>query len=936
MSNLIYVLSCRFRLFKGILFKPLFCSLCLLLLLSPAAAFAQPGVVVDSAAHANNPKPPTVEQIKGVEMLNIAAPSAGGVSHNKLLQLNVNERGLILNNLTVGDYSPDVKSVLVGQNIGPNTNLGNSYARIILNEVTGTTPSQLKGYTEIYGRTADYILANPNGIVASGAGFINVNRLTMITGKPHMENGEIRSFTLSPVGIIKIENGGEHQFGLHIGASKAELVANMIKIAGSIYALGALELKTGDDTFDYKTGEVTSKPGSRVEVAVDSIALGGMYAGSIRIHASQTGMGVNIGSDMLADTSDIEITADGNIAYKDAAAAGNIRIASANNDVKQTEGFTFAVNKTEIKAGGNIILDGDSVISQNVILISGKDIVQNRGFIFADKASLTSGKDITLQGDYVYAKKVNINAGADFVLDGALVGADDTVAISGTNIIQKQGAIQSVNLLLNAGNNINLAGDYVYAMMLEATAAGNIRNETHVHADSLLAANAGGNIINIGKFTSGEKSSIRAANVDNYGQFFSIGSLDFNVARDFTNYRDSAVLSGGHINFAVGRNLVNYRAEIYAGGHIFFKGQEGYLATLSDQEKVFSISGNLAVLYDNPYVTDQGLHSANSGSQQQGGGSSSGNGGGGTGNTDPNTGGNTGQSQNSVFDQYMTSLEAYATRTDAMNVLANIGGRIESGGSIGINSTSLINMGVDFNTGKDAATTYYHRLRARAENNAGWQELGRYVVDEVRLDAIPALIIAGGNLGIYSQSVLNRSSTLAAYGNMYITADSFANQTYSEQFRLAIYMEKRTRERTWYGRAKTSTDNRTDYYTEQIYSKAPALVTAGSNIFIKAGTIINDKAQETKGFHFGRDPQEAIDAHGVNSGIFSHAQSGVAVSYTLPRGTNGMFRLAEPNSRYMVVINNFGGGMWSYGGEFLLDSIRYGSDYCYVKFNISF
>ncbi|MGV7830005.1 two-partner secretion domain-containing protein, partial [Mycobacterium kansasii] len=53
----------------------------------------------------------------------------------------------------------------------PNLLPGGS-ARIIVNQVTSTSPTTIQGYTEVAGQRAEVVIANPNGITVSGGGFI--------------------------------------------------------------------------------------------------------------------------------------------------------------------------------------------------------------------------------------------------------------------------------------------------------------------------------------------------------------------------------------------------------------------------------------------------------------------------------------------------------------------------------------------------------------------------------------------------------------------------------------------------------------------------------------------------------------------------------------------------------------------------------------------
>src|ERR1700754_1408022 len=114
----------------------------------------------------------------GVPVVNIHAPSAAGVSHNTYQHFNVDRQGLVLNN------SGHVLATQQGGYIAGNPNITGNGARIILNEVTSTSRSQLSGFTEVAGRRAEVIIANPNGITCNGCGFINTSRGTLTTGTP--------------------------------------------------------------------------------------------------------------------------------------------------------------------------------------------------------------------------------------------------------------------------------------------------------------------------------------------------------------------------------------------------------------------------------------------------------------------------------------------------------------------------------------------------------------------------------------------------------------------------------------------------------------------------------------------------------------------------------------------------------------------------------
>src|SRR5690606_2179547 len=112
-----------------------------------------------------------------------------------------------------------------------NRRLAGGEASIILNEVTGLSRSTLAGQLEIAGRSAEFVLANPNGISCNGCGFINTPRVTMVTGRPDMMDGSLRGFNVS---------GGDFTLdGKGLNASdidRFDIVTRAAKINAELYA----------------------------------------------------------------------------------------------------------------------------------------------------------------------------------------------------------------------------------------------------------------------------------------------------------------------------------------------------------------------------------------------------------------------------------------------------------------------------------------------------------------------------------------------------------------------------------------------------------------------------------------------------------------------------------------------------------------------------
>ncbi|MCS4494239.1 hemagglutinin repeat-containing protein [Pantoea sp. B623] len=395
----------------------------------------------------------------GVPVVNIATPNQAGVSHNQYDQYNVGQQGLILNNAT-GQLTQTQLGGLIQNN--PNLKAGQE-ARAIINEVVGANRSQLQGYTEVAGKAANVMVANPYGITCNGCGFINTPNVTLTTGKPQFDaNGNLAALEVSK-GTITIEGQG-------LDGSKADavsIVARATEINAGIHAkdltvtLGAN--RVGQD------GSITpiNGEGPAPGVAVDTSALGGMYANRIHLVSSEKGVGVNLGN-LLARQGDITLDANGKLAVHNSLSSGALTASAQSVELSG-----------EHKSAGPATITAQNTISLH-------------------DGSLGSDRTIALQG----GKRLQINSGK--------IVAGDSINLAATSLSLDNGSA------LNATNNISFNAQPDFTGGLSLDPAGQFDNAGQFTAGNNLSLNAF-TIGNTGSLSAKGQLSTVSNNVTNQG-----------------------------------------------------------------------------------------------------------------------------------------------------------------------------------------------------------------------------------------------------------------------------------------------------------------------------------------------------------------------------------------------------------------------------------
>ncbi|WP_321872698.1 filamentous hemagglutinin N-terminal domain-containing protein [Burkholderia ubonensis] len=499
-----------------------------LALMMPAlAAHAQAVLRPDAGAAAQ----PGITTVGGTPVVDITAPNAAGLSHNRFSDYNVGADGLILNN-----SATSVHTQLAGT-IAGNAQLGGAPARVILNEVTGGRASQLNGTTEIAGQAARLIVANPNGIVADGAGFINATRATLVAGKPVFDqDGGIASFETR--GRISVDGKG-----LDAGNTDVDLVARSLRVNAELRAKQLVgvaldgDVKIDGDTVAYRR----NAPGADTpDIAIDVARLGSMHANAITLVGGAKGVGVNVDGKVDVVAGDPRLDANGRIVTQ---TQGNgVTVARSQYGLVIGGGVGGGSSIVGGQSGANVGWSSTGVAQNGGLTVTGG--LANQGRTSADTIAATGG--------------VSVGAGAS-------LDARQALSITG-GLSRNDGSIHGQSVSITGGAQVGALGQLSADGMLQAT--GHFDNRGAVRADraqftgglevaeggsATIAGAAGvtGGLTNRGTFRSGALNVtggvFNAGKLRSEGSVTIVGGLD-NAASGRLSAAGSLLTVGGQSN----------------------------------------------------------------------------------------------------------------------------------------------------------------------------------------------------------------------------------------------------------------------------------------------------------------------------------------------------------------------------------------------------
>ncbi|PHM26635.1 DUF637 domain-containing protein [Xenorhabdus ehlersii] len=407
---------------------------------------------------------------KFVPVIHIPKPNAAGVSHIYYGGFEVKGGAeLVLNN-----SNTETQTEMAGR-IRANPNLINGKgANLIINEVMGPDPSNLTGTLEVAGQKASIVIANWNGITCDGCRFLNTTGVTLTTGEPMIDkNGALAAIGVRQGHITIGKDGLDAQ-----SADYVDIISRATTINGVIKAKDLL-LVQGANLFDFEHGNFPVKGSGTVpKLAIDTRAMGGMYANKISLVGTESGVGVNL-ANLTTHQDGIRLTVDGKITLGNANAKTDINVSSKDIEIAKD---------SQVKAGKDITLAANTLNNAGKVISGGDmrlfvDRLDNQG---GEVNLIQANRNLWLQKDWVGnpASWVRNNKGTlqtqygDIVMrtkefsniEGGLLASGANAYINASNLTNKNTSqLSARNNLILTGNNFFTGNHYDWTVYKQLT-----------------------------------------------------------------------------------------------------------------------------------------------------------------------------------------------------------------------------------------------------------------------------------------------------------------------------------------------------------------------------------------------------------------------------------------------------------------------------------
>ena len=543
-------MSINLRNIKNVTHRLTSWSLIAALTLQPVLAQAQ-SIVVQGADNGVRPRVDT--SLSGHPVLNISTPNGAGVSHDIYTAFTAGD--LIVNN-SATNTNTQIGGFIEGN---PSLTPGGE-ASTWIGEVVGGNQTQLSGILEVAGPSLDLVLANEFGITCDGCGFYNTTRTTLTTGIPvYGSDGSLKGFDVKR-GLVRIGASGLNpQDRLALGdTSRVDVIARAAQLYGQMRAKEA-NIIAGANVVDYNwsydpsTGlasGITPQAGTGAvpALAVDVSALGGMYAGAIKLIATEAGVGVRLNGEM-ASSSNIALSSSGRLSLG-APSGGRTPTVKAKRQVRVRAAGPILLEGAMTSEEGDFvqILSMDSGLTITGEISGGAVTLQSAGLAAINGAvSARSALKIASEREAVVigaaadllSGSLEVEAATDITVSGivgtsgdAVLAAADAVEVDSTGELgagstQLSGTSAAIAGLVSASTDLNLSagagGTDISGLALADAFA--LSSAGDVHISGAVAGVSALEMSTTGALTSTAGSELFGASVDLRGKGLSLSGL---------------------------------------------------------------------------------------------------------------------------------------------------------------------------------------------------------------------------------------------------------------------------------------------------------------------------------------------------------------------------------------------------------------------------
>ncbi|WP_312982123.1 filamentous hemagglutinin N-terminal domain-containing protein [Atlantibacter sp.] len=506
----------------------------------------QAAIIADNSS---SQQPSIHTNANGATIVDINKASAEGVSHNVYSQFNVDQNGVILNN-----SGASTNTQLAGQ-IDGNANMANGSAKVILNEVRSSDPSQLNGMVEVAGQSARVIIANPSGITCDGCGFINTNHATLSTGTATFDaKGNVNGFDVKRGQVVITGKGMDTS-----STQYTDIIARSVKVNAQLKA-NELNITTGSNHFD-KNGRVTAieGEGNAPQLALDVSSLGSMYANKIYMKGTEAGVGVRIDHADLTANDSLSIDTNGVLENNGGRISGANNVELHANDVLNRNGQIVSNDMVSVNANGTVDNTQGKITGQYVN-VNGKNTLNNKG-------NIQGSRSVNVTADSLDNFNGNISSGGDLSLNR-----------STTNNYYNGNPGDGLN---NRNGNITAKGNINIDIANVDNSAGHLTSEGALNVNTDMLINDHG-VISSGNVNKTSWSSINASMLNNND-----GTIIANGADDM-------------LNINADYNISNRGGDIHSNGSLMVSGMNALLDNASGS---LSADKDLSI-YTNAYSSD--------------------------------------------------------------------------------------------------------------------------------------------------------------------------------------------------------------------------------------------------------------------------------------------------------------------------------------------